>query len=92
MSSNYGLQQKFITPHCSQQNGMIEGVIRTLTEQWAHQHRLETLQHASRINGDWIGFYNHRLPHHALGMKTPAEGYALVSRFRRVITWTQDSV
>jgi putative transposase len=37
------------------------------------------LQHASRIIGDWIGFYNHRRPHQALGMKTPAEAFALAA-------------
>lgn len=29
---SYGLRQEFITPHCPQQNGMIERVIRTLKE------------------------------------------------------------
>ena len=28
---------------------------------------------------DWIGFYNHRRPHQALGMKTPAEWFALAA-------------
>ena len=32
----YGLEQEFITPHCPQQNGMMERVIRTLKEQCAH--------------------------------------------------------
>ncbi|MCG2586915.1 DDE-type integrase/transposase/recombinase, partial [Massilia sp. TS11] len=30
---SYGLRQEFITPHCPQQNGMVERVIRTLKEQ-----------------------------------------------------------
>lgn len=47
--------------------------------QCAHGHRFETLQHASRVIGEWIGFYNHRRPHQALGMKTPAEAYALAA-------------
>ncbi|MBI1252712.1 MAG: transposase, partial [Hyphomonas sp.] len=34
-------------------------------------------QHASRVVGDWISFYNNRRPHQALGMKTPAEAFAL---------------
>lgn len=76
---SYGLRQEFITPHCPQQNGMVERVIRTLKEQCAHRHRFETQQHASRVIGDWIQFYNHRRPHQALGMKTPAEAYALAA-------------
>uniref|UniRef100_UPI001C631407 integrase core domain-containing protein n=1 Tax=Nitrosospira multiformis TaxID=1231 RepID=UPI001C631407 len=31
----YGLRQEFITPHCPQQNGMVERLIRTLKEQCA---------------------------------------------------------
>ncbi len=76
---SYGLQQEFITPHCPQQNGMVERVIRTLKEQCAHRHRFETIQHASRIIGDWIRFYNHQRPHQALGMKTPAQAFALAA-------------
>lgn len=30
---SYGLKQEFITPHCPQQNGMVERVIRTLKDQ-----------------------------------------------------------
>ncbi len=76
---SYGLRQEFSTPHCPQQNGMVERVIRTLKEQCVHRHRFETLQHASRVIGDWIGFYNNRRPHQALGMKTPAEAFALAA-------------
>ena len=76
---SYGLRQEFIRPHTPQQNGMVERVIRTLKEQCAHRHRFETLQHASRVIGDWISFYNHRRPHQALGMKTPAEIFALAA-------------
>ena len=76
---SYGLQQEFITPYSPEQNGMVERVIRTLKDQCVHRHRFETLQHASRVIADWIGFYNHRRPHQALGMKTPAEAYALAA-------------
>lgn len=76
---SYGLRQEFITPHCPQQNGMVERVIRTLKEQCVHRHRFESQQHATRVVGDWIQFYNHRRPHQALGMKTPAEAYALAA-------------
>jgi len=49
---SYGLRQEFITPHCPQQNGMIERVIRTLKEQCVHRHRFETQQHASCVIGE----------------------------------------
>ena len=29
LARGYGLRQEFITPHCPQQNGMVERVIRT---------------------------------------------------------------
>ena len=76
---SYGLRQEFITPHCSQQNGMVERVIRTLKEQCTHRHRFESLQHASRAIGDWIQFYNHRRPHQALGMRTPIQAFNLAA-------------
>jgi putative transposase len=75
----YGLRQEFITPHCPQQNGMIKRVIRTLKEQRVHRHRFATQQHASRVIGEWIRFYNTCRPRQALGMKTPAMAYALAA-------------
>ena len=39
---SYGLQQEFITPHCSQQNGMVERLIRTIKEQGVQRHRFES--------------------------------------------------
>jgi putative transposase len=72
---SYGLQQEFITPHCPEQNGMVERVIRSLKEQCIHRQRFETLQHASRVISDWVHFYNHRRPHQALRMKTPTQTY-----------------
>lgn len=76
---SYGLEQEFITPHCPQQNGMVERLIRTLKEQCAHRQRFESLQHAMRVLGDWIQFYNNQRPHQALEMKTPAEAYGLAA-------------
>ncbi len=75
----YGLRQEFITPHSPEQNGMVERVIRTLKDQCVHRHRFETLQHASRVIGDWISFYNNGRPHHSLGMRTPAEAFKLAA-------------
>lgn len=37
------------------------------------------VEDAKRAIGDWISFYNHRRPHRALDMKTPAEAYALAA-------------
>jgi len=71
----YGLKQKFITPDCPEQNGIVEQVIRSLKEQCTRQQQFETLQHASRVISDWIHFYNHRRPHQALRTKTPAQTY-----------------
>ena len=73
---SYGLKQEFITPHCPQQNGMIERVIRTLKEQCVHRHRFESQTHALRVIADWIAFYNQQRPHQALKMMTPDAAYA----------------
>jgi putative transposase len=58
---------------------MVERVIRTLKEQCVHRHRFETRQHAMRVIGEWIRFYNTRRPHQALDMKPPAMAYALAA-------------
>ncbi|MGB9983620.1 MULTISPECIES: integrase core domain-containing protein [unclassified Herbaspirillum] len=60
---------------------MVERVVSPppLKEQCADRHRFEALQHASHIIGDWISFHNHRRPHQALRMKTPAEALALAA-------------
>jgi putative transposase len=58
---------------------VIERVIRRLKEQCVQRHRFETLQHASRVIADWIGFYNYRRPYQALGMKATAEAFALAA-------------
>lgn len=70
---SYGLKQECITPHCPQLNGMFERFIRTLKEQCVNLHRFEPSQHAMRVIGDWIAFYNNRRPHQALAMRTPVE-------------------
>ncbi|MHA6911335.1 integrase core domain-containing protein [Ralstonia pseudosolanacearum] len=44
-----------------------------------HRHRFETLQHAGGVIADRIQFYNHRRPHQAQKMKTPAEAFALAA-------------
>ncbi|GAA4226773.1 transposase InsO family protein [Sagittula marina] len=44
-----------------------------------NRHRFETIQHAMRVIGDWISFYNNRRPHQALAMRTPAEAFTLAA-------------
>ena len=46
-------------------------------DQCVHRQRFETLQHASRVLGDWIGFYNQKRPHQALRMKTPNQAFEI---------------
>ncbi|MBL3587503.1 transposase [Rhodovulum sulfidophilum] len=58
---------------------MVERFIRTLKEQCVHRHRFESIQHAMRVIGDWIAFYNHRRPHQALAMRTPVEAFRLAA-------------
>ncbi len=41
--------------------------------------RFESLQHASRVIGDWIGFYNHRRRHRVLAMRIPAEAFTIAA-------------
>ncbi len=79
IARSYGLKQEFITPHCPQQNGMVERFIRALKEQCVHRHRLETIQHAMRIIGNWTSFYDNRRPHQALAMRTHAEAFTLAA-------------
>ena len=66
LARSYGLKQGFITPHCPQQNGTVERVIRTIKEQCIHRHRFDNIQHVTRAIGDWISFYNTRRPLQAL--------------------------
>ena len=55
-SRSYGLRQEFITPHCPQQNGMVERVIRTLKEQCVHRHSFKTIQHAAARSATGFAF------------------------------------
>ncbi|WP_285675101.1 integrase core domain-containing protein, partial [Paralimibaculum aggregatum] len=53
MVRNYSLRHELITPHCPQQNGMMERLIRSLKEQCVHRQRFESLAHASRAIGNF---------------------------------------
>lgn len=62
------------TPHCPQQNGMVE-CVWALKQQCVHRQQFKTLQHTDRVISDWIEFYDQRQPHQALSMKTPTQTY-----------------
>ncbi|NIJ67655.1 integrase core domain-containing protein [Xanthomonas sp. 60] len=71
---SYGLNQEFITPHCSQQYGMVERVIRMLKDRCVHRFRFGSQVHTLRITGNWVGFFNQQRPHQ--GLKTMTLGAA----------------
>jgi putative transposase len=79
LARSYGLKQEIITPHCPQQNGMVERVIRTLKEQGILSLRFDRIQHATRAISDWTSFYNHCRPQQAPDMKTLAGALAIAA-------------
>jgi len=56
---------------------MMEDDIKRWTAKRKAALVMEIIQQASRVIGDWIGFYNHQRPHQALKMKTPAQTYEI---------------
>lgn len=70
---SYGLQQELFTPHCPQQNSMIEHVSRSLKEHRGHRHRFETLQYAQPRHQRLDAVLAPSAPHLALKTKTPLE-------------------
>lgn len=55
-SSNWP-KQEFIAPHCTQKNGMVERVFRTVKDHRIHRQRCDEIQRAMCAIKDWIGFY-----------------------------------
>jgi transposase InsO family protein len=85
--SSYGLKQELITPHCTQQNGMVERVIWRLKDPSNHRQRFDSIQHETWPIGAWNCFYNPCRAHQALDIKTLANSFALAPkpcRFRWV--------
>jgi putative transposase len=74
---NYSLQQEFIKQQCPEQNDLAERVIRTFKEQCVYRQMFETLQHASRVLGDLIGFYNQKRLYQVLRKKTPNPAFEM---------------
>jgi len=67
----YGLTQEYIAPYTPQQNGLCERFIRTIKEECCWHQRFENIEHARRVIGAWMIWYNALRPHSALGYKSP---------------------
>ena len=78
----YGLEQEYITPYSPEQNGMIERFFRSLKEECVWQHSFPSFVEARRAVRRWIGWYNERRPHQALGYLSPRQYRA--SQLQRV--------
>jgi putative transposase len=70
---DYRLRQEFITPYTPEQNGMIERFFRSLKEECVWQHSFPSFIEARRAVRRWIGWYNERRPHQALGYLSPRQ-------------------
>jgi putative transposase len=67
------VQQGFITPYTSEQNGIIERFFRSLKEECVWQHVFQTFEEARRIIRDWVQWYNQERPHQALDYRSPVQ-------------------
>src|SRR5262249_9874326 len=69
----YRLRQEFITPYTPEQNGIVERFFRSLKGEWVGQHSFPSFGEARRAVRRWIGWYNERRPHQALGYLSPRQ-------------------
>lgn len=58
---------------------MVERVIRTLKDRCVHRHLFESLQHAIRVFGDWIGFIQPPAPSPGAEDENPSRSLCLSS-------------
>jgi putative transposase len=70
---DYRLRQEFITPYTPEQNGIVERFFRSLKEECVWQHSFPSFVEARRAVRRWIGWYNERRPHQALGYLSPRQ-------------------
>ena len=78
-STQYGVEQEFITPYTPQQNGMVERFFRSLKEECIWLHNFEDFEYARDTIEEWVEFYNTQRPHQSLGYFSPAEFRAQLS-------------
>jgi putative transposase len=81
-SQDYRLRQEFITPYTPEQNGIVERFFRSLKEECVWQQSFPSFVEARRAVRRWIGWYNERRPHQALGYLSPRQYRA--SQLQRV--------
>lgn len=70
-----GVRLTHSRPYHPQTNGKDERFHRTLGEELIQRRRLADLHHAQREFDAWRHVYNHRRPHEALQLQTPAQRY-----------------
>jgi transposase InsO family protein len=66
-----GAAHVLIRPHCPWQNGKVERFNRTLQTEWAYRQVFNTNDDRTAALGPWLGDYNYRRRHSALGGLPP---------------------
>jgi len=84
----HGLSHRRITPHCPEENGLIERAQRTFDEALDGEDLTNYLLQAEQVIGKMIGWYNEERLHSALGFLRPTDYYqgepeALYAELRR---------
>lgn len=66
-----GVQHLTIRPHCPWQNGKVERFNRTLQIEWAYRQIFTSNDERTAALEPWLGFYNTRRRHSAIGGLPP---------------------
>lgn len=69
----HGIAQSFTRVRHPQTNGKAERVIRTLMEEWCRKTRFKDKEERRRSLQEYVSWYNHARPHHALKGLTPIQ-------------------
>lgn len=59
-------------PYRPRTNGKAERFIQTMLREWAYAATYQSSMHRANVLPAWLGYYNNKRPHSALGHKTPA--------------------
>jgi hypothetical protein len=65
------IKHTLIKPHCPWQNGKVERFNRTLQTEWAYRQVFDTNTERAAALAPWLGYYNTRRRHSALGGQPP---------------------